>query len=266
MKPFWNSSPPLSLGSWRKRGSEPSCGRICRICRRGDCRVWPRPAETRRTCRRERTLPRASQRPALPTPPRSHTQTHRHTQTRIQYHSTVKHNDYLTWEPINASIAVWKHSHMHTPCRHDRHKHMYDRLSICRYLKNTEAHITHNEWDLKEKKMSTSHTRPTISYASHTCLSASFLSIPTRETSVHEVTHMRALEIKHVRRTSPSFQNWLCFSRAKPSPPSINQQTLHTVKLWRGMNNDDPKDENSLKVQILMFLLLQLILWVLLLC
>jgi len=88
-----------------------------------------------------------------------------------------------------------------------------------------------------------------------------FLHTPGSSTLtwLHEVTHMRTLEIKHVHCSLLSFQNAL-FLGPDTSPPSINQQTLHTVKLWRGMNNDDPKDENSLKVQIIMFLLLQLIL------
>ncbi len=80
----------LSIGSWRKRRSEPSYGWTWRICRSDSCRVWPRPAETRETCRRERTQPRASQRPVLPAPPRNRTHTHTHT------HTTVKHNNNLT--------------------------------------------------------------------------------------------------------------------------------------------------------------------------
>lgn len=268
----------LSIGSWRKRRSESSCGGTWRICRSGSCRVWPRPAETRRTCRRERTQARASQRPVLPTPPRNRTHANTHTDTHTQCHSTVKHNNYLTWEPINASISVWKHTHTHTPCRHYRHKHMNDSLSICRYLKYTEAHITHNEWDIKEKNEYLSHASYSFIcfiHAFHTpaSLHLFFLFLMLRDHRSQHVKHTCMWWHTCTHSQSNTYILHYCHSRTgsvslgpDPSPPSIDQQTLHTVKRWRGMNYDDPKDENSLKVQILMFLLLQLILWVLLLC
>lgn len=163
-------------GNWRKKGSESSCGGIWRSCRRGERRVWLRPAETRRTCRKERTPPGANQRPALPTPPRNHTQTHTHSLTQ-KYHSSVKRSTILTSEPIDASITHTKNTRQSDPKRQTEH--IY-RLSICRYLTNTEAHITPRV-RYKREKMSTSHTRPTLSYAPFTLftLSASFLSILT---------------------------------------------------------------------------------------
>lgn len=159
---------------------------------------------------------------------------HTDTQTHTQYHSTVKHNNYLTWEPINASIAVWKHTHT---CTHHADTTVTSTCTTgCPYVDiwKTQKHTSH-EWDIKEKKMSTSHTRPTLSYASHTCLSASFLSIPTR-TGIIDL-NMRNITAwgdthAHTRnqpRTSfitviPELALFLS-GRSEP-PPSINQQTL----------------------------------------